>query len=290
MIKKILQKFVFFFGPKPKIQFFRFGFNISGYLREDLKNCFFGTQNLLKHFQAPDIIKSLEIKKHEKVLDFGCGNGYITLEIAKLASKTVGIDINPFIKEIKVPTFLNKKIKFYLHDEFINLEEKYDKILISEVILSVDSAENLLKFLNKKLKPNGKLILVNGLPRRFIKNIIYTNKFLLSFCKFFNNDIPESYEIYEKKICKNFGNQQKKLFSIEKIKKLFHKTGYKLNSYLFSPSSIIGSFIELRQFLIFPNSKNPNFFLFVLYRIVFSFLKFYKEKYTSGLIAIFSKR
>lgn len=290
MIKNFLKKFVFFFGPKPTIQFFRFGFKISGYLREDLKNCVFGTQNLFKHFQAPDIIKALKIETHEKVLDFGCGNGYITLEIAKLASKTVGVDINPFIKEIKIPSFLNNRIKFYLYDEFIDLKEKYDKILISEVILSVDSPSYLLKFLKENLKSNGKLILVNGLNKKFIKDIIYPNKLLLNFFKFFNKNIPENYEIYEKRLCKNFGNQQKKLLSVEKIKKLFHKTGYKLDSYFFSPSSPIGLLIELRQFLMFPNLKIPNFLFFVFYRVIFSFLKFYKVRYKSGLIAIFSKR
>ena len=62
MIKKILEKFIFFLDLNRKFNF-SVGFNILDMRR--FKELFFGTQNLLKHFQAPDIIKALQIKKHE---------------------------------------------------------------------------------------------------------------------------------------------------------------------------------------------------------------------------------
>ena len=49
---------------------------------------------------------ALDIKPTDRVLDFGCGSGYMTVEMAKLAAKATGIDVNPYVASIKVPRSL----------------------------------------------------------------------------------------------------------------------------------------------------------------------------------------
>lgn len=289
-MKKFLSKIITFFPLKEKVQYFRFGYNPSDYLRNDLVNCFFGTKNLLKHFQAPDIIRALDIQPDETVLDFGCGAGYITVEISKLAAKTVGVDINPYIKKINIPDFLKDSLCFDFYDEFVKKQDtQFDKILLSEVILSVHSADDLLMLLRSRLRPNGKIILVNGLDRKFIKEKIYSSKNVFKVFRLLNSKIPDTYDEYEHKLCECFGNETKCLLSHNEIIELFVRHKFKENNYNFSPSSFIGNILEIRQFMCFPNMKSPNFFMFLFYRIIFSILKFWPFKYKSGFIAGFSR-
>ena len=79
-------------GAHEKVKYHNFGYIPTGSIR-DIRGKLFGHINLLKRLQAKDIMKALNIEPGDLLLDFGCGSGYMTVEMAKLGKKTYGIDI-----------------------------------------------------------------------------------------------------------------------------------------------------------------------------------------------------
>lgn len=47
--------------------------------------------------EAQDMVEKLNITKKDVVLDYGCGTGEITLELAYHAKEVIGVDISPFM-------------------------------------------------------------------------------------------------------------------------------------------------------------------------------------------------
>ena len=78
------------FEVNKKINYRNFGYLPEGSFFKDLFGKAFGYRNLFKRLQARDIIERLAIQPDETVLDFGCGNGHFTVEMAKQAKKAYG--------------------------------------------------------------------------------------------------------------------------------------------------------------------------------------------------------
>jgi len=108
-------------------------------------------------------------KSHFKLLDVGCGDGYILKYLSKEISnrcglnlkniELMGIDIYPGYKEF----FKNSGIKFLLEDIF-NIDRIFDKnffdfIICTEVLEHVVNTDCLIKKIRNILKPEGFLFL-----------------------------------------------------------------------------------------------------------------------------------
>ncbi|EKE00968.1 MAG: hypothetical protein ACD_21C00250G0041 [uncultured bacterium] len=297
LIKNILTLFLKQFPVSKKPVFFRFGYNPTGYLKEDFITCFFGTRNLYKHYQVSKIIEALDITSSDAILDFGCGSGYISVEMAKLAKFVLAVDISPTTEKNPIPDFLNSQIRFLrIEDEndlIPNYQGFFDKILLSEVLLSVPSTDSLLKLCKKLLKPNGTIVVVNGLGKFFIKKSIYTRPWFLRFLEKIFKNIPKSYELYEKGLCKDFGNTSTQLLKREDILKLLSKHERFLYKEMYAPKKWIASTIEVHQFLKHISQIEPNysFPVFLLYRLFFCFINvFQKTSCSSGFIGVFKKK
>lgn len=296
LAKKILALFLDLFPVSKKPLFFRFGYNPTGYLKEDFINCFFGTRNLYKHYQCEKIFEALGICSSDAILDFGCGSGYISIEVAKLAKFVLAVDISPTTEKNPIPNFLNSQIQFLRINDESNLTHQYqsffDKILLSEVLLSVPSSDSLVELCRKLLKPNGTIVVVNGLGKFFIKKSIYTRPWVLIFLEKIFKNIPKSYDLYEKNLCKDFGNTSTQLLKRKDILKLLSKHGYFLYKEMYAPKQWIVSSIEFHQFLKHISQIKPNysFPVFLLYRFFFCFINiFQKTSCSSGFIGVFKK-
>lgn len=93
------------------------------------------------------------IKKGSKILDIGCGDGTLTHDIAKKASKVVAIDKLEGV--VKAAEGRNKESNIsYLHGDATNYEfrEKFDMIILSSVLEAIDDRVRFLKKI-KKLAP-----------------------------------------------------------------------------------------------------------------------------------------
>ncbi|MHA1284901.1 MAG: class I SAM-dependent methyltransferase [Promethearchaeota archaeon] len=97
------------------------------------------------------------IDKNSKVLDIGCGIGYLAYNIAKKAKMVTAIDNNPNII-IKAKSRFNKdNLKFiYADATTYQFNEKYDYIILSNVLEHIKDRKNFLL----KIKPLADIFLI----------------------------------------------------------------------------------------------------------------------------------
>ena len=84
----------------------------------------------------------------ESVIDIGCGNGYVALNVASghPQSKILGIDHNPVNIEAARKKNTLSNLSFILGDFYRDLpREKFDKIILSNVLEHIDKRPEFLK-------------------------------------------------------------------------------------------------------------------------------------------------
>ncbi|MFH1062923.1 MAG: class I SAM-dependent methyltransferase [Candidatus Omnitrophota bacterium] len=109
------------------------------------------------------VVKSLDPKPNEKVLDIGCGVGTFAFAAAKKKSYGFGIDYSH--ESLKIAKILAKRFKTNNSSAFVtasalNLPYKdscFDKVVIADFIEHITDAEKkiLLKEIYRVLKPGG---------------------------------------------------------------------------------------------------------------------------------------
>lgn len=115
-----------------------------------------------------------------KILDVGCGDGYITSLIFENFKDVIGIDISK--KAIKFAREKNQGVTFVV-GTCTNLpfsDESFDTIVASEVIehINYNDGKAFLKEARRVLSPKGKIIIstpnLSNLYRRYLR-ILYKN-------------------------------------------------------------------------------------------------------------------
>ncbi len=147
-----------------RVHYWNFGFIPSGSLRHDLRGKLFGHPNLLKRLQAREIMSALHLQPSDTALDLGCGAGFFTVEMAKMAQKAYGIDINPYVKAIQVPPALRGRLEYIQvsAERLPFAEEHFDKVLASEVLPMIPDPNRFLEEIRRVLKSGGRLLIANG--------------------------------------------------------------------------------------------------------------------------------
>ena len=112
-----------------------------------------------------------------KILDVGCGGGIICEPLARLGAKVTGIDFAPNnIKAAKIHSKKNKlKINYINKDiEKSKLDEKFDIILMFEVLEHLDNWKKTIKNIKKNLNKNG-LIIISTINRNILSKVLAIN-------------------------------------------------------------------------------------------------------------------
>ena len=119
-----------------------------------------------KRILSKEIIKLMKPKRSWSFLDVGCGNGDITLHIAKIVSRTVALDDNKkLLNQFRRKAKLLKKIKF-LHRDWTKVDflGEFDLVVASHILL-YPSFEHRWKSTIRKLlrhvKKGGKLLIIH---------------------------------------------------------------------------------------------------------------------------------
>lgn len=123
----------------------------------------FGFPSTAKQQQAREIFRILKQQRFNSVLDIGCAHGYYAIRIAKEHPncRVKGISIHNeelIIAESMRNTFHQSNLSFENKDIMKGLPEKYDAILLLQVIEHLPDQLGALKQIRKQLNKNGILI------------------------------------------------------------------------------------------------------------------------------------
>ncbi|MFA5992515.1 MAG: class I SAM-dependent methyltransferase [Candidatus Pacearchaeota archaeon] len=121
---------------------------------------------LKTYVQYPGLIKLLGNVKGRKVLDIGCGDGFLLSRVAKKGAKVVGFDVSE--KQIELANENEKKLglgmEFFCSDQFNFIYPgKFDLAFSNMVIFYAANFDELVQFFKcafNSLKSNGKFISV----------------------------------------------------------------------------------------------------------------------------------
>jgi ubiquinone/menaquinone biosynthesis C-methylase UbiE len=116
--------------------------------------------------QSPkELIEKLGITSIDTVMDFGCGPGFFTIELAKSAKSVVAVDVSPeMLKKAQNKTKKSRveNVRFLQSDgKTLRLDEgSVDLILLITVFHEVGDGATVLKEFSRVLKPTGRLTIV----------------------------------------------------------------------------------------------------------------------------------
>lgn len=277
-----------------RVNYRNFGYIPTGSIR-DVAGKLFGHRNLLKRLQAKDIMKALSIEPGDLLLDFGCGSGYMTVEMAKLAQKAYGIDIVDYVETIRIPEILEDRLEFIKTSgtKLPFRENFFNKILASEVLPMIPDPTQFLIEMKRVLKPGGLLVIVNGGGHPVIKEAFEKKSLLLRMLvKIYSGRIPNSYEAYCSILQNSFKTAQNHFFEEQDIRELIQENYFDVESIDYTPGHWAGIYFSWSQFLLYlKTGKTLSQHGFVLKYYLFTFLRWFEErKYQGGIICVARKR
>lgn len=109
------------------------------------------------------IIDQTLLTKNSKVLDAGCGVGYVLIKLCKQYN-CVGLGVSLSPDEIKIASknaeIHNANCQFKVKDFSTNFDQKYDLIIAIESIKHSSNLQKSISNLSNSLAPNGQLIIL----------------------------------------------------------------------------------------------------------------------------------
>lgn len=112
----------------------------------------------------PNIIRLVEAKKGEVIVDLACGQGFFAREVAKLGTKVIGVDISSELINIAKQ---DKTVEYHISSadklDFLQ-NESVDKVIIILSLQNMEHASEVIKEVARVLKPRGKLFMVLNHP------------------------------------------------------------------------------------------------------------------------------
>ena len=95
-----------------------------------------------------------------KVLDFGCGTGLLSYNLADVAQKIVGIDSSPkMVEEFNKKSSNLQKIKAYT--SLKKIDEQFDLIVSSMTLHHIPEISKLIATLSRYLLPHGTICIAD---------------------------------------------------------------------------------------------------------------------------------
>ena len=91
----------------------------------------------------------------ERILDFGCGDGFITQEIANTGAQVVGVDLDPNMVEAARARGLKAELA---DGTALSFEAEFDAVFSNSVLQWIKQPEPALQSIARALKPGGRFV------------------------------------------------------------------------------------------------------------------------------------
>jgi len=101
------------------------------------------------------VVELLNPKENERILDLGCGEGTLALEIKRLGADVLGIDLNENMVEKAKSKGIDAQIMSATNLDF---ENEFDAVFSNAVLHWVKESELAIQKINKSLKQDGRFI------------------------------------------------------------------------------------------------------------------------------------
>ncbi len=114
----------------------------------------------------PNLLRILDLKKGQEVLDIGCGQGYFSRSLAKQGVKVLGTDIgNELIKIAKDKSGPSENYLVLSAEKLTNLaNNRFDLAICVLAIQNIKNLQAAVSELSRVLKNGGKAVLVLNHP------------------------------------------------------------------------------------------------------------------------------
>lgn len=113
----------------------------------------------------PNLLRLVDLKKEESLLELGCGQGYVLEKFLPLSKKITGVDIGKEL--IDIAKQKNKEISYSVgsaEDPHILEGKTFDVIMIVLAIQNMKHLNLVVQNISRLLSPNGRVYLVLNHP------------------------------------------------------------------------------------------------------------------------------
>jgi len=112
----------------------------------------------------PNLLRLVEAKKGEVIVDLACGQGFFAREFAKFGVKVIGVDISHELIEIAKQ---DESVEYHVSSahklDFLQ-NQSINKVLIVLSLQNIENAGEVIKEIVRVLKPKGKLFILLNHP------------------------------------------------------------------------------------------------------------------------------
>lgn len=202
----------------------------------------FGMLHKMNPIRMEYILKQIGTLHDVKTLDVGCGGGVLTIPLARLGANVTGLD--PATESIEIATLKAKEEGLKINFVNSTIEEfkgnKFDLILLMEIVEHVPNLSEFLKCVSRKVKKGGLLIIST------INNTIYSKIFAKFFAENILGLIPKGTHETE-----NFVNPEYILSILDDFFEV-DRTGFGFNiiksNFYFTKNMEINYFLTLKKY------------------------------------------
>lgn len=119
----------------------------------------------------PNLIRLVQAKKGEIIVDLACGQGFFAREFFKLGAKVIGVDISPELIEaarhLEGAQKKDASVEYHVSPadnlNFIK-DQSIDKVAIILSLQNIENANDVIREMTRILRPKGKLFMVLNHP------------------------------------------------------------------------------------------------------------------------------
>lgn len=132
-----------------------------------------------------DVVQLLNPREGERILDLGCGTGYLTNVIAQAGARVIGIDKSPAMIERARAAYPDLDFRILAATDF-HFNFPFDAVFSNATLHWVLDKENAIDNIYHALRPGGRLVLEMG-GRGNVEEIIVTTRKVLTRHGYYSN-------------------------------------------------------------------------------------------------------